>query len=419
MTPKMNQDICVAVLTGGSDPSYVFGLGTSLMARGARLDIIGNDELAFPEFVHDPAVNYLNLRGDQRPDVGFVTKVKRILHFYARMIRYAMVARPRIFHILWNNKFEIFDRTLLTLFYKLLGKKIVLTVHNVNMAKRDQKDSSLNRLSLRIQYRLADHLFVHTEKMKSELVEDFGVSHRMITVIPFGINNSIPVTGLTRLEARARLGIGERDRTLLFYGRIKPYKGLEYLLSAFHKCLTLRGDYKLVIAGEPHACAQYWADLKAAMQEEIQTGRIILRIEYVPDGETEIYFKAADVSVLPYREIYQSGVLFLSYSFGLPVIASDVGSLSEDIVEGRTGFVFRPEDPDALARAIESYFASDLFAGLVGRRREIIDYATEKHSWDVVAQITLNVYAGLLGRPLQDLSKQDESSASFDLHASP
>ena len=99
--------------------------------------------------------------------------------------------------------------------------------------------------------------------------------------------------------------------------------------------------------------------------------------------------------MLPYRHIYQSGVLFLGHSFGLPVLAADVGSLKDDIVEGKTGFVFRPEDPVDLAKAIERYFASDLYANLDSRRQEIRDYATERHSWDVVGQMTMSVYAGL------------------------
>ena len=68
--------------------------------------------------------------------------------YYAKLIRYAATAKPRIFHILWNNKFEFFDRTLLMLYYRLLGKKIVLTVHNVNAGRRDSKDTRLNRLTL-------------------------------------------------------------------------------------------------------------------------------------------------------------------------------------------------------------------------------------------------------------------------------
>jgi glycosyltransferase involved in cell wall biosynthesis len=109
-----------------------------------------------------------------------------------------------------------------------------------------------------------------------------------------------------------------------------------------------------------------------------------------------MYFKAADVAVLPYTEIFQSGILFLAYSFGLPVIATDVGSFGENIIEGRTGLVCKPCDPDDLAAAIQRYFDSDLFRELELRRKEIQDYALSKHSWEVVGDLTRNVYSGLL-----------------------
>src|SRR5208337_2365639 len=157
----------------------------------------------------------------------------------------------------------------------------------------------------------------------------------------------------------------------------------------------------------------YWTAIQDDIRE-VESGRILLKADFIPDEETEVYFKAADVAVLPYRHIYQSGVLFLGHSFGLPVIAADVGSLKDDIVEGKTGFLFRPEDSVELARAIERYFASDLFAELDSRRPEIIGYATKRHSWDLVGQMTMSVYAGLLGRPLpKDLVNRDASSASL------
>ena len=118
-----------------------------------------------------------------------------------------------------------------------------------------------------------------------------------------------------------------------------------------------------------------------------------LRIEFVPDAETEIYFKAADVLVLPYTHIFQSGVLFLGYNFGLPVLAANVGSLKDEIVESQTGCVFPPADAPALACAIEAYFASDLFKNLDARRGAIQTYANERYSWAKVAAITTRVYA--------------------------
>jgi D-inositol-3-phosphate glycosyltransferase len=328
--------------------------------------------------------------------VGLVKKVVRVLSYYTKLIAYAATAKPKIFHILWNNKFQTVDRTALMLYYKLLGKKIVLTVHNVNTRRRDSKDSAFNRLTLGIQYRLADQIFVHTEPMKLELVNQFGVRESRATVIPFGINNAIPQTKITPAQARERLGIRKDEKAILFFGNIAPYKGLDFLATAFQTVLAHHSKYRLIVAGWPKNCDEYWGTVRQALHKNILSGEALVRAEYIPDDETELYFKAADVLVLPYRYIYQSGVLFLGYSFGLPVLAADVGSLKEEIVEGKTGSVFRAEDADDLAAVIERYFASDLFANLSARRQEIIDYANERHSWDVVGQMTMKVYSTLL-----------------------
>ena len=167
-----------------------------------------------------------------------------------------------------------------------------------------------------------------------------------------------------------------------------------------------------MIAGRPDRCERYWRAIREAIREDVERGRVLLKAEFIPDDETELYFKAADVLVLPYKHIYQSGVLFLAHSFGLPVLAADVGSLKDEIVEGKTGFVFRPEDPDDLSRVIEQYFSSDLYVDLNNRRTEIRELATQRNSWDNVSQITMNVYADLLNIPLVvESSNCDVSSA--------
>ena len=88
----------------------------------------------------------------------------------------------------------------------------------------------------------------------------------------------------------------------------------------------------------------------------------------------------------------------MAYSFGLPVVATDVGSFREEIVEGSTGFLCRPGDPADLAKAIEKYFASDLYKNLKIRRQELKDYAEANHSWRAVAELTCNAYAKMLER---------------------
>jgi glycosyltransferase involved in cell wall biosynthesis len=269
--PIAERDLSVALLTGAGDTPYAYGLTTALLAKGIFLDVIAGDDLERPEFRANTSVNFLNLRGSQK-SAGVVHKVLRVSTYYARLIAYTLRARPAIFHILWNNKFETFDRTLLTLFYRTLGKKIVLTAHNVNAGRRDANDSLLNRVTLKIQYRLADHIFVHTEKMKAELIQEFSIPPSLITVIPFGINNAVPHTRLTGLEARRRLGIGPHERTILFFGTIAPYKGLDYLIDAFRRLESEGKDYRLVVAGRPRIGSErYWEGVHRTMQHLDQT----------------------------------------------------------------------------------------------------------------------------------------------------
>jgi D-inositol-3-phosphate glycosyltransferase len=323
--------------------------------------------------------------------------LSKVLRYYGTLIRYVAPSSPKILHILWNNKFELFDRTVLMLYYKALGKKVAFTAHNVNQAQRDAKDSWLNRVTLRIQYRLCDHIFVHTQKMKDELCQEFAVSKKIVTVIPFPINNALPDTELTSTEAKRRLGLKDDEKVILFFGRVRPYKGTEYLLDAFRLLANKQANYRLIIAGEPiKGCEGYREEIQSAVKRDFDHEQVMLRMQFIPDDDVEVYLKAADVLVLPYKEIFQSGVLFLAYAFGLPVVATDVGSFREEIVEGKTGFLCEPGDTAEMARVIETYFASDLFKNLNVRRREIKDYANRNHSWHTVADLTCSAYAKML-----------------------
>jgi glycosyltransferase involved in cell wall biosynthesis len=392
-------DSQISLLTAGRDRPYALGLAAALMAAGARFDFVGSDEVDSPELHTSAQVRFLNLRGDQSVKAGLLQKIFRVLAYYGRLLGYAATARPKVFHILWNNKFEVFDRTVLMLFYKMLGKKIVLTAHNVNAGARDANDSWLNRATLKFQYHRCDHIFLHTEKMKAELVGGFGVPETKASVIPFGINSTVPDTALTPAAARQRLGLGESEKVLLFFGNIAPYKGVEFLVAAFITVAQCAENYRLIIAGRPKGSEAYWAGLLEKINASPVRDQITLRIEFVPDDETEIYFKAADVLVLPYTHIFQSGVLFLGYNFGLPVIAADVGSLKDEIVEGKTGLIFKPGDAADLARVIENYFAGDLFARLKTGRQSIREFANERYSWSKVARLTMDVYARLMNSP--------------------
>jgi len=231
--------------------------------------------------------------------------------------------------------------------------------------------------------------------MKEELMTDFAVPATKIVVVPFGINNTLPTTALTAQQAREALGLAPDQKVMLFFGRVVPYKGLENLIVALGVLRKRDESYRLVIAGPIEEGGEYWERIREAIHQSGTSSSVVEDIGFVSDQKVEMYFKAADVVVLPYVDISQSGVLFLGYSFGLPVIVTDVGSLNEEVVEGRTGFVCKPRDPLALAACIDRYFDSELFQGLKDRRQEIRQYANERYSWTKVAELTAQVYREL------------------------
>jgi glycosyltransferase involved in cell wall biosynthesis len=392
-----NNKIKISLLTGGDDPSYALPLLSSLISQGIRVDFIGNNAMQSNNVVNNKNVNYLNLRGDQSESAPITRKIVRIVKYYCRLLKYTAQTDSKIFHILWLNKFVYFDRTILNLYYKMLGKKVIFTAHNVNAGERDENDTILNELSLKFMYRIIDHIFVHTEKMKRQLIETFGVKERKVTVIPFGVNNYVPNSKITGKEARARLHLDNKQNIVLFFGQIAPYKGLKYLILALVSLKQHHNDLRLIIAGRiKKGWHQYWEDIQRIIEKHNLKEYIISKIDFIPDEEVEVYFKAADVLALPYKNIFQTGVLFLAYNFGLPAIASDVGSLREEIIEGKTGYICQPENPEDLAEKIDLYFKSDLFKNLEENRSAIIEYANEKYSWGKIGEKTCAIYRNLI-----------------------
>jgi glycosyltransferase involved in cell wall biosynthesis len=387
----------VALLTGGDDKSYALGLTRALTAAGVLVDFVGSDALEAVELRENPRVRFLNLRGSQRTDVSLFEKALRIGSYYLKLLVYtARLPRRTLLHILWNNKFEWLDRTLLMYWYRAFGHRVVLTAHNVNAARRDGRDSWMNRLTLREQYRLCSHVFVHTSKMRDELIAEFGVAPPKISVIPFGLNDTAPRTGLTRAAARARLHLDSTARVILFFGQIAPYKGLEYLVRALPQLAGRVPQCVVLIAGKTKAGHEsYWREVSDQIARLPASVSIVTRIEHIPDEDIELFFEAADVLALPYVNIFQSGVPFLAYSFGLPVVASDVGSLAEDIVDGRTGYVCRPSDPEHLADCVARFFEGDLYLDAARARADIVQFARTRYSWTEVARVTRAAYDGV------------------------
>lgn len=380
----------------GGDIYYELGLIQGLLNNGLDVEVIGNNAMGKSEVVKHPNATFYNFREDQNPGASLYVKFVRIMKFYARLIRYTMTTESRIFHIQWLNKFLFFDRIILNLYYKALGKKLVFTAHNVDSRERDGSNSFYNRITLKAMYHIYDHVIVHTPEMKEQVVKWFKVKPEKVSVVPYGINNMVPKTGLTASDARRKLNLEPDQKILLFFGFIAPYKGLDILMNALPAVRKELGDFRLIVAGniKNKSANPYWLEIEGIIEKNDLQPYLVQDIRFIEDEDIETYFAAADVLVLPYRYIFQSGILFLSLNYGLPVIATDVGSLKDFVEEGRTGFVCEPNDHELLSRCILRYFESDIYRNLEENREWIFNYANEKYSWDRIGKITSRIYAG-------------------------
>jgi len=383
----------VALLNSGGQLSYLQGLVSGLaQIDGLEIQVLDSDQ-SIGKFDTYRKIRHVNLVGSDSHSTGSFGKTKRILSYYLEIFVHCLISSNEIIHIQWYRRFYIFDRVFLSIFFKIFNKKIIYTAHNINRGERDGRDSFLNRSSLQFLYSISDVIIVHTEKMKLDLLKKFKVKAGKIHVVPHGINNAVPEVGMSMSTARVKLNIPQNRRVVLFFGRIDRYKGLDVLLSAFSNLDPER--YLLLIAGS--VVPEYLTEFRSSIEPLLGNKGIISKIGYIPDENIEYYFMAADCLVLPYKYIYQTGVVFLSYRFGLPIIASDVGSLREDIVEGRTGFICRPEDPVDLAHKIEKYFESTLFKNKEYFSVDIKRWAEEKYGWGSIGEKTWRLYKKCLG----------------------
>jgi glycosyltransferase involved in cell wall biosynthesis len=161
-------------------------------------------------------------------------------------------------------------------------------------------------------------------------------------------------------DARRRLGLDPGKRVVLFFGFIRGYKGLDLLIDAFGR---LDDRYALVVAGETYGSFDPYS---ALISRSPLRANIRVHNDYIPDGRVPEFFCAADACVLPYRSATQSGITSIAYHFDVPVIATDVGGLAEDVGARGTGLVAGPPEPGAIAAAIRRYFDEGMKERCVG-----------------------------------------------------
>lgn len=263
--------------------------------------------------------------------------------------------QPEVVVIPWWHWYFAPAWTVLSRQIKRLSSKpkLIFICHNV--APHEQ--GRLSRMMLPTTTKLAlgkgDGFIVHSQPdgrlLRAYLPEAAYVVTPHPTYAELGVKNTEAIQLPVVLPAERPL--------LLFCGIIRPYKGLDVLLDAFAIALE-RQPLHLLIAGE------FWQGGEAEYRKQIEDLKLQNHVsiinEYIPDDWLAACIDRADVVVLPYKSATQSGIIQVAFGRGKPVITTNVGGLGEVVENGRTGLVVPPEEPEALAEAIQNYLHNNL-----------------------------------------------------------
>ena len=356
-------------------PPYDHALSGALARAGADVELVTSRFLYGPVPQEDGyLVNEAFYRRTARRGLDATARRGfKLAEHVPDMLRFRRAAHPEVVHWQWLTAPPL-DGPLLP-----AGRARLFTLHY---------PLPQGRFALARQRRLLsrfDAVVTHTRHGELRLRDDVGLDPARIRVIPHGAFDY-----LTRLPDERPLPsdlAAVEGPVILFFGLLRPYKGIDLLLEAFR---SVEGA-ELWIAGMPRMAVE---PLRELADRAPGTVRIIPR--FIPDPEIPAYFRRADVVVLPYREIEQSGVLYTGLAFAKPLVLSDVGGFSEVAETTGAAELVPPGDAGALAEALNRLVAEPAERErLAAAARAAAD---GPYSWDAIAEQTLSLYRDLLSR---------------------
>jgi glycosyltransferase involved in cell wall biosynthesis len=259
--------------------------------------------------------------------------------------------------------------------------KIVVICHNV---VPHEGDTWLRRRIAQAVLRHADLLVVHSEQ-DQQIVQGI-VPNTAVQRTAHPTYGAFEQLGDQSQHNTLREELGlQHKRVLLFFGLVRPYKGLPVLLDALPRVLQEVLNVHLLVAGE------IWGSSAPYTEQIARLGlaeHVTLVNRYVPNEEVGAYFAAADVVVLPYVSATQSGVVQMAFGFGVPVITTQVGGLAEAVAHERTGLLVPPQDAVALAATIMRFFQDEL--GPVMRAAITAEQQEGRFGWEALVKVIEN-----------------------------
>ncbi len=262
--------------------------------------------------------------------------------------------------------------------FRAAGGRMAYTVHNLDP---HEDGGPADRWGAARLIRQADVVHVHDDSTAAAIAARFDRREGVI-VAPHGHYLGSYPNGVGRAEARGRLGLPADAFIYVTLGLLRPYKGLEELLPAFRK--TASDDALLLLAGQSGSPG-YTARLTTLAAGD---PRIRLFPRFVPPEDVQLYLNAADVCVLPYRQITTSGAALLAFSFGAPVIAPAIGAFP-NLIAGQRGLLYNPAAPSGLPDALAAARRRDW----EGARKQIITWVAQ-FDWKEIGSRLLVAYRG-------------------------
>ena len=236
---------------------------------------------------------------------------------------------------------------------RMLGKiKIIFVCHNVFPHERFPMDRMLTKMVLK----RGNAFIVQSGKDAKDLQTILPGAKYEQAVHP--TYNAFKFENMSKKKARELLDITEKEKVLLFFGFVREYKGLKYLIQALPNITEKCDNVRLFVVGD-FGGAENREVYEKLMEENGVRSRITICDGYIPDREIEKFFAACDLVVLPYVSATQSGIVQIAYGFEKPVVVTNVGGLPDVVEDGKTGYVVEPENPVALADAVVRYFAEN------------------------------------------------------------
>jgi glycosyltransferase involved in cell wall biosynthesis len=312
--------------------------------------------------------------------------IDRLLRFNINVLRRSLAIRrfrPAVVHI--QNIIPLLDWFWLGLLPR--RTPLVCTVHDVIPHRYSTPFQRLENRLKGVVLRSAAQLIVHTDANRKDLIDSFGIEAGRIALVPHGI--TIPPHTDSDAPANQIPDIPKDARVLLFMGTLRENKGLEVLLAAMPKVVDRLPDALLLVAGSlprGHTFDRYDRIIDdLAVRENIR-----LHIGWIEEEKLPLYYRTADLVVLPYTRFHsQSGILLRAYPHKKPVIVTDVGGLGETVRRDETGLVVPPGDSQALTEAIVYLLSDD---DLYRRCQEAMANCLNRYSWPSIAEQTLHVY---------------------------